>query len=401
MKKLTQAQNMYLRSEKLSHDYPFDWRSKKKVLMRLENQFFLKLDDLKDKALGQMTYVQYSDTASRNRLAKAVEMRDRWCLSRQRKWGFPLAVFLNKDGSVFMNDESQNYLVKLFETSGSRLWFELSVEELLPESLKHLSAELTKCEYTVDVWFDSSASWYCALLEGKVADMYLEGVDQARGWFQGSLLLSTAKRNTSPFKNLFTHGFVVDDKGYKMSKSLGNVVTVEDAKKSYNTDMLRMWVLTAAVHNDLKYGKEFMDTVGDHYFRLRNTLKFLLGNLNGYDKEGHVLSEKDKDELNYSNMMMSEFSVYMNNMNLRLAFETLLNYVKDFSSRYVDVQLKCDLYEASYSDEKRQSRQVVLFYVTESLLKVMAVLTPFLAEDAYQHLPKNLKNYDSVFFLKL
>lgn len=402
MERMTKNHDMFLKSETVTHDYPFDWRTGKKVLMRLEKQFFLRLDKLKSKTLTNMAFVQYSDTASRNRLAKAVDMRERWCLSRQRKWGFPLAVFLSKNGNVFLNRDSQKYLVDLFAEKGSRVWFEYSVEELLPEELKYLAPKLTKSEHTVDVWFDSSASWYTVLEDqSKPADMYLEGVDQARGWFQGSLLLSTAKRNSSPFLKLFTHGFVVDEKGMKMSKSLGNVVTVEDAKKKYNTDMLRMWVLTAAVHNDLKYGHEFMETVGDHYFRLRNTMKFLLGNLYGCDDKLHSLSEKDQEELDYSNMMVHEFGVNMDSMNLRMAFGTLLNYVKEFSSRYVDVQLKCDLYEATLTDEKRQARQMVLHVVTLNLLRVMAVLTPFLAEDAYQNMPEHLKKHDSVFFLKL
>lgn len=400
MKELTKKHSMYFSEETLTHDYPYDWRSKKKVLMRLEKQFFLNLDELKDNSLANLSNVQFSNSAGKNRLKKAVSMRQRWCLSRQRKWGFPMALFLKQDGTVFLNKESQMHLEELFEKYGSRVWFENDVEYLLPDNLKHLATELTKCEHTVDVWFDSSVSWF-SVLNNRTADMYLEGSDQSRGWFQGSLLLSTAYKNESPFKKLFTHGFVVDKDGKKMSKSLGNVVTVEEARKAYNTDLLRLWVLNANVHEDLKYSDEFMKTCGDAYFKLRNTVKFLLGNMYGYDGLNHELLQKDKDELEFSKVMLDKCCGHMEEMNLRLAFETVLTHVKDFSSRYVNVPLKCDLYEAGLLDEKRQRSQQVLFNVLLDVLKTLAFMTPYLAEDAYQNLPDNLKKHDSVFFLNL
>jgi isoleucyl-tRNA synthetase len=396
MKELSLNNNSYFKEEEYEHEYPYDWRSKQKVLMQLENQFFLNLKPMKHQFKKVLNDLQFSDKKSKNRLVKTLLSRERWCLSRQRKWGFPLVLFL-KNGKPFVNKESQEYLLDLFKENGSLCWFEMSVEELLPKSLKHMSDKLEKCEFTMDVWFDSSVSWYSVL--GQSADMYLEGTDQSRGWFQGSLLTSLGKTGEPPFKKLFTHGFVVDKDGRKMSKSLGNVVEVEDLMKTWNTDVLRLWVYSSDVKTSVKCSDESLKSCGEAYFKLRNTLKFLLGNLYGYEKQEFEMSEKDLNGLRLSEELLQNCTEEMENMNLRLVYDNVMNFVREYSSKFLDLELKCDLYEADLTDEKRLRKQEVLYKSLLNLLKVLSYVTPYLAEDAYQNLEKELKEFESVFFL--
>ena len=396
MKELSLKNKSYFKEEKYKHEYPFDWRSKRKVLMLLENQFFLNLTTMKENLNDTLFDVKFSDEKSKNRLVNTVMSRDRWCLSRQRKWGFPFAVFL-LDNKPFVNKDSQEYLLNLFKEHGSMVWFEFDVESLLPVNLKYLKDKLVKSEFTMDVWFDSSVSWY-SVMNG-VSDMYLEGTDQSRGWFQGSLLTCLGKENKSPFKKLFTHGFVLDSEGRKMSKSLGNVMEVEDLMKEWNTDVLRLWVYSSDVKSDVRWSKEMMDKCGESYFKLRNTLKFMLGNLYGYNMENFDLTEKDSMGLSMSNDLLSNCKAEMESMNLRGVYENLMNFVKEYSSKYLDLELKSDLYEASLTDEKRLKKQEVLYKSFLNMVKVLSYVTPYLAEDAYNNLDTNLKTDNSVFYL--
>lgn len=397
MRELAKQNKTFFDELEYTHDYPFDWRTKRKVLMLLENQFFLDLKPMKQCLEEKLECVEFSDTKSKNRLVATSMSRERWCLSRQRKWGFPLALFL-QDGKPFVNTKSQRYLENLFSEKGSIVWFESSVEDLLPKSLKYLATTLEKCQFTMDVWFDSSVSWV-SVMNGNKADMYLEGSDQSRGWFQGSLLTSLGKNKTVPFKKLFTHGFVVDEKGRKMSKSLGNGVEVEDLTKEWNSDVLRLWVFSSDVKSDVKYSKTVMKSSGEAYFKLRNTLKFFLGNLTGYNHEEYNKTEQDKMGLNMGNVLVSDSMVDMNKMNLRGVYDNLMTFVRDYSSQYLDLELKCGLYEAKLTDKKRLKKQEVLYKTLLNMLKVLVYVTPFLAEDAYQNLPKNLKEKESVFYL--
>lgn len=395
MKELSLDNKSYFKEEKYYREYPFDWRSKRKVLMMLENQFFLDLKPMKEKVKEVLNDVQFSDEKSKNRLVNTVLSRERWCLSRQRKWGFPLALFLF-EGKPFVNVESQDHLVNLFKEKGSLVWFESTVEDLLPENLNYLKNDLVKCEFTMDVWFDSSVSWY-SVMNG-VSNMYLEGTDQAKGFFQCSLLTCLGKEGKSPFKQLFTHGFVVDSEGKKMSKSLGNGVDVEDLMKDWNSDVLRLWVYSSDVKSDVRWSKEKMDKCGEAYFKLRNTLKFMLGNLYGYNGEEFEMNEKDLLGLSLSNELFNSCKTDMMNMNLRGVYENLMNFVREYSSQYLDLELKCDLYEAELTDEKRLRKQEVLHKGLLNMLKVLSYVTPYLSEDAYQNL--TYKKEKSVFYLK-
>jgi len=372
--------DMLFKSEQYEHSYPHDWRTGKPVYYKLTEQFFLDLSDLKNDAVKELDNVDMSGDRWKNRLTNMVNNRDRWCLSRQRKWGFPLAVFL-KDGKPFLDTKLQNHVLELFKSSGSDVWFNLSDDELLPDEYKGLG--LTKCDYTLDVWFDSGVSWYSVV--GGKSDLYLEGSDQHRGWFQSSLLTSVAMTNEAPYKNVLTHGFVLDDKGRKMSKSVGNVVDPKSVQTKYNTDVLRLWTAVVNYSDDVQLGDGVLKSCSEYYFKFRNTLKYLLGNMYGYDYRDVTLTDKDSVALERCELMYNTTLKYYSEYNFRKVFEELMSWVSEFSSQYLDNDTKSFLYEYDLDSNDRQRCQYVLKYALERYMKVLAPMCSFLAEDAYQN----------------
>jgi len=377
---VSQMGDMLFKSEYYEHSYPHDWRTGGPVYFKLTEQFFLNLSELKSKALDALNDVTFSEERYKNRLVSMLNGRDRWCLSRQRKWGFPLAVFM-KDGKPFLNKELELHLVQLFNQYGSNVWFDKSVDELLPDQFRNLG--LTKCDYTLDVWFDSGVSWYSVV--GGQSDVYLEGSDQCRGWYQSSLLTSVAMTGKAPYKKLVTHGFVLDEKGRKMSKSLGNVVDPKDVQKKYNSDVLRLWVSVVNYGDDAQLGDGVLKSCGEYYFKLRNTMKYLLGNMYGYTGNHGELGHKEVVALDRCELMYNNVLEYYSQMNFRKAFEELMSWVADFSSQYLDVQTKSYLYEYDLDSEERQKCQYVLKFALERFMKALAPMCSFLAEDAYQN----------------
>jgi isoleucyl-tRNA synthetase len=391
---VSQMGDMLFKSEYYDHSYPHDWRTGGPVYFKLTEQFFLDLTELKVDALNALSEVEFSEERWKNRLTNMVNLRDRWCLSRQRKWGFPLAVFL-KDGKPFLNKELENHLVELFNKNGSNVWFDKTEDELLPEKFKNMN--LVKCDYTLDVWFDSGVSWHSVV--GRQSDVYLEGSDQHRGWYQSSLLTSVAMTGKAPYKKLVTHGFVLDDKGRKMSKSLGNVVDPKEVQKKYNSDVLRLWVSVVNYADDAQLGDNVLKSCGEYYFKFRNTLKYLLGNMYGYTGNEGEMGEKELFALNRCKLMYDNVLKHYSNMDFRKAFEEMMSWVTEFSSQYLDVQTKSFLYECDLESEERQKCQYVLKFALEKFMKVLAPMCSFLAEDAYQNYL--FKDNSSVFMEKL
>lgn len=388
---VSQMGDMLFKTEYYEHSYPHDWRTGGPVYFKLTEQFFLNLSDLRQKALDVLSEVNFSDDRWKNRLTNMLKSRDRWCLSRQRKWGFPLAVFL-KDGKPFLNSQLENHLVNLFRQYGSNVWFDKTEDELLPDEFKKLG--LTKCEYTLDVWFDSGVSWYSVV--GGQSDVYFEGSDQCRGWFQSSLLTSVAMTGKSPYKSLMAHGFVLDSKGRKMSKSLGNVVDPKEVQKKYNSDVFRLWSSVVNYSDDSQLGDDVLKSCGGYYFKFRNTLKYLLGNMYGYTNSEPEMTEKEKTALDRCDVMYNNVLENYSKMNYRKVFEELMSWVTDFSSQYLDVDTKSFLYEYNLDSEERQRCQHVLKFCLEKFMRVLAPMCPFLAEDAYQNYL--FKSKDSLFF---
>lgn len=385
---------MLFKSNEYEHSYPHDWRTGKPVYFKLTKQFFLDLERVREDAKLCLKNVDMSDDRWLNRLSNMLNLRQRWCLSRQRKWGFPLATFL-KDGELYMNQELNDWVLDKFKTEGSDFWFDLDVSNL-PMKFKHLV--LQKCEYTMDVWFDSGSSWY-SVLDNKVADLYLEGSDQCRGWYQSSLLTSVMFDNKAPYKKVLTHGFVLDGKGNKMSKSLGNVVSPKDVQKKYNTDVFRLWVFTSNYKDDVQLGDQSLKTCADYYFKLRNTLRYLLGNMYGYHKTELVLRDKDKLALSLNEKMYRECLENYSLYNFRKVSDTFMSWLTSFSADYLDLETKSYLYEYDVDSVERLRCQFVMKDALERMLKVLAPMTPFLAEDAYQNY--EFKKQDSVYFEEL
>lgn len=386
--------NMLFKSEEYEHSYPHDWRTNKPVYFKLTKQFFLDLERVREDAKLCLKGVDMSDDRWLNRLSNMLNLRQRWCLSRQRKWGFPLATFL-KDGELYMNQELNDWVLNRFKKEGSDFWFDLHVSDL-PMQFKHLG--LQKCDYTMDVWFDSGSSWY-TVLDNQVADLYLEGSDQCRGWYQSSLLTSVMFDNKAPYKKVLTHGFVLDDKGNKMAKSVGNVVSPRDVQKKYNTDVFRLWVFTSNYKDDVQLGDQSLKTCADYYFKLRNTLKYLLGNMYGYVETTLELRDKDKLALDLNNKMYKECLENYSLYNFRKVSDTLMPWLAKFSGDYLDVETKSYLYEYDVDSLERLRCQYVMKDALEKMLKVLAPVTPFLAEDAYQNY--EFKKHSSVYFEEL
>jgi isoleucyl-tRNA synthetase len=390
LQKMSELDMLY-KQEEYEHSYPHDWRTGGPVYYKLTEQFFLDLKDLKESALQKMESVDWGEKRWENRMRNMLNLRDRWCLSRQRKWGFPLAVFL-KDGKPFLNTELEEHLYNLFSEFGSDVWFNSTEDRLLPEKFKGM--DLVKCQHTLDVWFDSGVSWL-SVVNGK-SDLYLEGSDQHRGWFQSSLLTSVAMRDNAPYKKVLTHGFVLDENGRKMSKSLGNVVEPKEVQSKYNTDVLRLWCSVVNYSDDVQLGDNVLKNCAEYYFKLRNTLKYLLGNMYGFNESYKFNpTEKELKELERCEVMYQKSLNYYSEYNFRKVFEEVMKWVSEFSSQYLDNETKSFLYEYDLNSEERLRCQYVLKYALERMMKVLAPMTSFLSEDAYQNY--EFKKFESVF----
>lgn len=298
---------LLLAEDDYQHKYPYDWRTKKPVIIRTTKQWFADLETLKQPALQAIQNVQFIPSSGKTKLETYIKNRNEWCISRQRSWGVPIPAFYGENDEPLLNDEIIDHVMNLVRNEGSDVWWSKPVDCLLPEKYKHLSSKLKKGFDTMDVWFDSGTSWNN--LRGRIgqesADIYLEGSDQYRGWFQSSLLTSVALTGEAPFKTLITHGFVMDQEGRKMSKSLGNVIspeyitsvglTTKKGKKYPNlalgSDVLRFWVANTDYTNDVAVGDEILKNTAASLRKIRNTIRFFLGNLNDFDHSKSVSKE--------------------------------------------------------------------------------------------------------------
>ncbi|EDZ96260.1 isoleucyl-tRNA synthetase [Limnospira maxima CS-328] len=286
-----------IKEEPYQHKYPYDWRTKKPTIFRATEQWFASVEGFREQALEAIKQVQWIPSQGENRITPMVSDRSDWCISRQRSWGVPIPVFYEEEtGEPLLNEETINHVKDIIAQHGTDAWWKLSVEELLPESYVNNGKKYRKGTDTMDVWFDSGSSWAAVAKQrpelAYPADIYLEGSDQHRGWFQSSLLTSVANHGIAPYKTVLTHGFVLDEKGYKMSKSLGNVVdpavVINGGKNqqqdpAYGADILRLWVSSVDYSADVPLGKNILKQMSDVYRKIRNTARFLLGNLHDFD----------------------------------------------------------------------------------------------------------------------
>jgi len=298
-----EASGNLLKESPYPHKYPYDWRTKKPTIFRATDQWFASVDNFRGDAMAAIEQVKWTPAFGKNRISAMTSSRADWCISRQRSWGVPIPVFYHKEtGEPLLTEATIAHVRGLVAEHGTDAWYSMSVAELLPEGpLREQAEDYEKGKDTMDVWFDSGSSWSGVLNQrglASPADLYLEGSDQHRGWFQSSLLSSVAAAGQAPYKHVLTHGFVLDEKGTKMSKSLGNVVdptsVIEggknlQAKPAYGADVLRLWVASVDYTSDVCIGDNIIKQVFESYRRIRNTARYLIGNLNDYDEAGKLL----------------------------------------------------------------------------------------------------------------
>ena len=375
---------------KLRHQYPHSWRSKAPLIFRNTPQWFISMDknNLRKKSLSSIDKVEWIPGRGKNRIKSMVDNRPDWVVSRQRAWGVPLSIFINKKtGEVLKDEKVNNRIYKLFESNGSDAWFDINIKEILGKN--YTADEWEKVDDILDVWFDSGST-QSFVLEGEEglgwpADLYLEGSDQHRGWFQSSLLIGCGTRGSAPFKQVLTHGFVIDKDGKKESKSLGNVTKPDDLINQYGADVLRLWAVSSDFTDDLRVGQEIMKSNVESYRKIRNTFRFMLGNLHEFsDKEiisYEEMPELEKYILHKLYLINQKVREGYDNYDLKGVFQALLNFSNiDLSSFYFDIR-KDSLYCDSPNSNIRKSTRTVLDILFNYLVSWFAPILCFTSEE--------------------
>ena len=395
-----------LKAQDISHSYPHCWRCKNPVIYRATPQWFVKVDKFRDAALEAIKNVQWIPANGESRISNMVAGRTDWCISRQRAWGVPIPVFYCEDcGEVIVTDETINHIAEIFEKESSDAWVKYSAEELLPSGFKCPKCgknHFRKENDIMDVWFDSGISWRAVVekrseqLGTTPVEMYLEGSDQHRGWFQSSLLTSVATEGKAPYKTVLTHGFVFGEDGRKMSKSLGNYIRPDDIIKNYGADILRLWAASVDYRNDTKIGDNIVKQLVEIFKKTRNTARFLLGNLFDFDpKVDYVeykdLNELDKFALHKLNNLIEEVTVAFENYEFYKYFQHLQNFAAvDLSSFYLDI-VKDRLYTAGKKSISRRACQTVMYEILQALVRMLVPVMPHQAEDIWMSVPEPQK----------
>lgn len=397
--------HLLVKEEQLAHSYPHCWRCKKPVIFRATKQWFISMrnGNLREKALESIKKVTWYPSWSINRITSMVKERPDWCISRQRFWGVPLPIFYCQScQQPVVNQQSIQAVAELFAREGSDAWFSHEASEILPSGFQcpHCGyGSFDKEKDIVDVWFESGVSHEAVLKKfdqlSWPATIYVEGSDQHRGWFQSSLLVSVGANERAPYEEVLTHGFTVDEKGRKMSKSLGNVVDPLEVVDELGADILRLWVASADYSSDVAVSPEILKRVAESYRRFRNTFRFLLGNLNDFSCSDEVdyeeMEEIDKWILHRLYKLIRQVNYYWKDYRIYLAVKQIHNFcTRELSAFYLDV-LKDRLYTQAPSSPERRSAQTALWKVFLALVKMLAPVLVFTCEEAWQALPERLR----------
>ncbi len=393
-----------LKAQDINHSYPHCWRCKHPVIYRATPQWFVKVDKFRDKAMEEIHNVKWIPASGESRIGNMVASRTDWCISRQRAWGVPIPIFYCEDcGEVICTDETIENVAKIFEKESSDAWVNHSAEELLPQGFvcpkcgkNHFRQE----KDIMDVWFDSGISWRAVVekrsdeLGHTPVDMYLEGSDQHRGWFQSSLLTSIATQGKARYKEVLTHGFVFGEDGRKMSKSLGNYIRPDEIIQNYGADILRLWAASVDYRNDIKIGNNIIGQLTEIFKKTRNTARFLLGNIFDFDpNKDYVMYNElkpiDKFALHKLNKVAAEVTEAFENYEFYKYFQCLQNFAAvDLSAFYLDI-VKDRLYTAGKKSLSRRACQTVLYETYQTLVRILAPVMPFQAEDMWMNTPEN------------
>ncbi|KAL3874272.1 hypothetical protein ACJMK2_037312, partial [Sinanodonta woodiana] len=400
--------------EDITHSYPYDWRTRRPVIIRASKQWFINTQQLRQPALECLKDVQIFPKASEQGMLSQLQQRSYWCISRQRVWGVPIPVFFhNQTGQVLLNSSIFEHIHNLFLCHGSDCWWTLTQEELLPKSLLSKSGlghseDYTKGSDILDIWFDSGTSWASVLKDqGYQADLYLEGIDQFGGWFQSSLLTSVAINNKAPYRNLLVHGFTLDEEGRKMSKSIGNVVDPDvvinggkdlELFPPYGADVLRWWVGAASLHSKIFIGPVTLNSIKENLFKVRKLIKFILGNLRDFSPSSNLVDYNTlwpQDQ--YMLHLLYKFGKQISKSYDQNEYGRVLQMVEKFmnsevSSFYCHI-IKDRCYCGDSKGIPRRSSQTVLFSILKVLTKALAPILPHLAEEIFQNYPDRAKEY--------
>lgn len=383
----------------ITHSYPHDWRTKKPIIFRATKQWFCSIDKIRDDLLKELeNNVKFHTEWGKKRLYNMIHDRGDWCISRQRVWGVPIPIFYNEDGSEIVDYDVMMHVADLFRKYGSNVWFEKEAKDLLPEGYTNPASpngNFTKEEDIMDVWFDSGSTWNGVLIEQGLpypSDMYLEGSDQYRGWFNSSLICGVAVTGKAPYKELVSHGFTLDGKGNKMSKSLGNVIVPADMVRLHGSDILRLWVASTDYTEDVRISDDLIKQVKESYRKIRNTYKFMLGNLKDFDYTKDSIKYEDMPY--YDKYMMNELNKFTKNVldeyngyNFQNVYKLVNNFVSfTLSNFYLDFT-KDILYIEKADSLVRRSVQTVLYNILNNEVKLLAPILPYTSEEVYSLLP--------------
>ena len=387
-----------LATEDIVHSYPHCWRCKNPIIFRTTEQWFCSVDALKDDAVKACHNITWLPAWGEERMTSMIVERSDWCISRQRIWGVPIPIFFCKDcGKPLVNEQTIKIVSNLFRERGSNAWFELDASEILPDDIKCECGcgSFDKETDTMDVWFDSGSSHAAVLDDGKFpylqfpADVYLEGNDQYRGWFQSSMLTSIATKGVAPYKTVITHGMIVDEERQKMSKSLGNGISLQEILKQYGADIVRLWVASADYKQDMRISKEMFKHLSQNYLKIRNTARYILGNLNGFEVS-QLLPYGELEELDqWALMKLNELVTKVIGAYDAYEFHTVLHAIHNFcvvdmSNFYLDVikdRLYCD------EGKLRLSAQTAMFHILDAIVRMVSPILCFTSDEIWKAMP--------------
>lgn len=390
--------------KKIIHQYPHCWRCKNPVLFRATDQWFCSVDDFKDDAIKAIDEVEWIPGWGKDRITSMVRERKDWCISRQRKWGVPIPIFYCEEcGEPLIDKEAMLAVADLFGKEGSNAWFTHTSEEILPKDKKCSKCgctSFTKEKDIMDVWFDSGSS-HAAVLKNRPylkwpADLYLEGADQYRGWFQSSLLTSVATMGTAPYKAVLTHGWVVDGKGRVMHKSLGNGIDPQEVIDQYGADVLRLWVASSDYHADIRISPDILKQLSEAYRKIRNTARYILGNLNGFNPDENMVSLDelmpiDKWALAKLNILIDKVKEAYDKYEFHIVYHAIHNFcVVDMSNFYLDV-LKDRLYTEKADSKARRAAQTSIYIILNAMTRMIAPILAYTSDEIWKYMPHSSK----------
>ncbi|HER5947327.1 TPA: isoleucine--tRNA ligase [Streptococcus pyogenes] len=400
--------DLLLAQEVINHSYPFDWRTKKPIIWRAVPQWFASVSDFRQDILDEIEKTTFHPSWGETRLYNMIRDRGDWVISRQRAWGVPLPIFYAEDGTAIMTKEVTDHVADLFQENGSIIWWQKEAKDLLPEGFTHPGSpngEFTKETDIMDVWFDSGSSWNGVMNAREnlsyPADLYLEGSDQYRGWFNSSLITSVAVNGHAPYKAILSQGFVLDGKGEKMSKSKGNIISPNDVAKQYGADILRLWVASVDTDSDVRVSMEILGQVSETYRKIRNTLRFLIANTSDFNPVTDTVAYADLGAVDkymtiVFNQLVATITDAYERYDFMAIYKAVVNFVTvDLSAFYLDFAKDVVYIEAANSLERRRM-QTVFYDILVKITKLLTPILPHTTEEIWSYL-----EYESEAFVQL